>query len=151
MGVSYALEVAELHPLEVAAIRADPRHNLYRIPFGEAEGKVTIRTLENLDWKGTKGEEFKNKAAKHGMLLQANDFVKKLTKKFAGVTGTVMYKGHRYPKKAIAQKFWKEIKELTAAYTEAGLDNSTAAKRRTAREAAAKALAAEIQAIVSKL
>jgi len=151
MGVSYALEVAELHPLEVAAIREDPKHSLYRIPFGPAEGKVTVRTHEKLDWKGSKGEEFKRKAVNHGMLLQANDFVKKLTKKFAGVGGTVIYKGHKYPKKAIAQKFWKEIKELTDAYKEAGLENSTAAKRRAAKEAAAKALAAEIQTIISKL
>lgn len=147
MAKSYAFEIGELSPIEVAEIRHDPNHSLYTIPWGPQVGKKVVKKLINMNWKGRRGPEFKEKAKEHGMLLQANEFAKKVSQKFGGVKGRIMYMGFPYPKKAIAQKFWREIKELETAYAESRLEGaaSNVRKNKYAKPSA------EVEAILAKL
>lgn len=108
VGPAYATVPMPLTWMDMVAIKNDPSHNLYVIPFGPARGMVVVRTLENMDWKGVKGEEFWKVARKHGRLADGLKRAIAISKAFAGTKGVVFINGVPYPRKAIAQKEWKK-------------------------------------------
>jgi len=121
VGPAYVLETVPLTPFDVAEIRVNPSLSLYKIPFGPARGKITIRRLVELFWKGKRGAEFRKACEKKGYrgLLAANELIRKISKAYAGIKGVVFKEGTYYPKKAIAQKAWKEEKpDLAKEYTD---------------------------------
>jgi len=90
--------------------------SLYPIPFGPMYGMITVKKA--VPWKFKKGVEFEKIAADHGKLLNANKFIREVSKAYAGVKGVVWVGGYPYPKKAIEQKKWKSKPELERKYKE---------------------------------
>lgn len=119
VGPAYVVMPPTLTIEDLAALRYDTAHNLYRIPFGPARGQITVRNLIRMNWKGRKGDAFIEAAKPHGALLAANELARKISKAYAGIKGVVKVKGTYYPRKALAQKKWrKEHPELVDLYNE---------------------------------
>jgi len=118
VGPSYIVLPPQLTVEDIAALRYDRSHSLYRIPFGPARGHLTVRNLIKMDWKGRKGDDFIDAAKPHGALLAANELARKISQAYAGTKGVVWVKARdpitgeekmtAYPRKALAQKKWRE-------------------------------------------
>jgi len=119
VGPAYILEAVPLTPFDMAEVRLNPSLSLYKIPFGPARGKLTIRRLVGLFWKGKRGADFRKACEEKGYrgLLAANELIRKISKAYKGVKGVVFKEGTYYPRKALAQKNWMEEKpELKSEY-----------------------------------
>jgi len=127
VGPSYIVLPPQLTIEDIADLRYDRSHSLYRIPFGPGRGHLTIRNLVKMDWKGRKGDDFIDVAKKHGALLAGNELARKISQAYAGKKGVVWVKVRdpitgeekmtAYPRKALMQKNWRdEHPELVELY-----------------------------------
>ena len=121
VGPAYATVPMPITIYDMARIKEDPNYNLYVIPFGTARGMIVLRKLKKMDWKGVKGEKFWEVARKHVKrdkegkpigpgLVEGLKTAIAVSKAYSGVGGIVYIDGIPYPRKAIAQKRWKEEK-----------------------------------------
>lgn len=127
IGPSYVVLPPQLTVEDILDIKLRTDVNLYRIPFGPARGALVPRRLINMNWKLKRGEKFIEVAKEHGRLLLGNELIRKISKAYKGVKGVVWttvrdpvtgeVKTTCYPRKALAQKKWKEEKpELVREY-----------------------------------
>lgn len=118
MGKAYRLIQAELTLEDIIRIKADPNSRLTTSPFGvtpeQYEKTPPIYPGRAVGWKGAVGmDDMYRKALRYGKgsadaLVTGLKKAIKISKAYAGVTGTVLYEGKLYPAKCIAQKRWKE-------------------------------------------
>jgi hypothetical protein len=106
MGVAYRLVRPQLTVYDVISIRGNSKLRLTTSPFGVTpEQYATNPPLyvgKAVDWKGVKGiDEVEKKNA--GVAAGLRRAIA-ISKKYAGVKGTVLFNGKLYPKKCIEQK-----------------------------------------------
>lgn len=118
LGKSYRLVkpvvTFESYVRGINAIRHDPKVRLTTSPFGitpeQYETDPPIYVGDAVRWKGTKHakgatgmtKEFLERAPKE--VVAGLRAAIKISKKYAGTKGTVLYNGKLYPAKCIAQK-----------------------------------------------
>lgn len=118
MGQAYRLIAPELTVSDVIKIRDDPNMRLTTSPFGvtpeQYASRPPIYVGKAVGWKGAKGfDETYRQALQYGKasadaLITGLKKAMGISKAYAGVMGTTLYKGKLYPAKCIAQKRWKE-------------------------------------------
>jgi len=106
MGQAYRLVRPQLTVMDVLAIKGNSKLRLTTSPFGitpeQYENNPPVYVGSAVAWKGIRGLD---------KLRQMNSRVADglqhaiaISKKYAGVKGTVLYNGKLYPKKCIEQK-----------------------------------------------
>ena len=116
MGVAYRLVRPQVTLEDIIRIKADSKHRLTTSPFGVTPEQYArnppLYVGSAVAWKGGKGmKEFEENAmagcstvAKGAALVAGLKKAISISKKYAGVKGTVIYNGKLYPRKCIAQK-----------------------------------------------
>jgi len=117
MGKSYKLVkpvvTFESYVRGINAIRHDPKTRLTTSPFGITPEQYIndppVYVGDAVAWKGTKGPKGSGMtkefiAAAPAAVVAGLRNAIKISKKYAGVTGTVLWNGKLYPKKCIEQK-----------------------------------------------
>ena len=116
MGVAYRLVRPQLTVQDVIAIKNNPRLRLTTSPFGvtpeEYATNPPLYVGSAVLWKGGKGmKEFEKNAmagcttvTKGAALIAGLKEAIRISKKYKGVKGTVLYNGKLYPRKCIEQK-----------------------------------------------
>lgn len=106
MGKAYRLVRPQLTLMDIISIRGNSKLRLTTSPFGltpeEYAQNPPVYVGSAVPWKGVRGlDKVTAINAKVGAGLRE---AIKISKKYAGVRGTVLYNGKLYPKKCIEQK-----------------------------------------------
>jgi len=107
MGKAYRLVRPQLTLKDIMAIKADSSMRLTTSPFGitpeQYASNPPIYVGSAVSWKGKKGWTAFEKAAPAAVVAGLKRAIA-ISKKYAGVKGTVLWNGKLYPKKCIEQK-----------------------------------------------
>lgn len=115
MGLAYRLVRPQPTYMDVAAMRGNKDYRFTTSPFGitpeQYEKNPPLYVGASVPWKTIKGAKFFKDAVglcstveKGARLVAGLRAAIAISKKYAGIKGTVIYNGKLYPKKCIEQK-----------------------------------------------